>query len=185
MTRDELDGVRRAASELPLHTPSPTLWLRIRAEVEAEVGNIRPETPTEPAGWWRRLWDRKISFTLPQFAGAGVLAAAVMISGGYLLRESIAQKQTISPRDAVASLLPPESDELLKRQISEFNTRKVTWDPAMRANFENHIQQIDQSLAGCRGSLERNPTDPIQREMYRVLVDEKIRLLKDSSRLKW
>jgi hypothetical protein len=184
-TRDELDGLRRAASELPLHTPGPTLWLRIRAEVEAELGSMRAETPTEPASWWRRLWDRKISFTLPQFAGAGVLAAAVMISGGYLLRESIAQKQTISPRDAVASLLPPESAELLKRQISEFNSRKVTWDPTMRADFEHHIQQIDQSLAGCRGNLERNPADPIQREMYRVLVDEKIRLLKDSSRLKW
>ena len=184
-TRDELDGLRRAASELPLHTPSPTLWLRIRAEVEAEAGYIRQDTSTEPASWWRRLWDKKISFTLPQFAGAGVLAAAVMISGGYLLRESIAQKQTISPRDAVAGLLTPESDELLKRQISEFNSRKVTWDPTMRANFENHIQQIDQSIAGCRGSLERNPADPIQREMYRVLVDEKIRLLKDSSRLKW
>ena len=185
-TKVELDGLRRAASELPLHTPSPTLWVRIRAELEAEMGtNLRPAATIEPASWWRRLRDRRISLTVPQFAGAGVLAAALMISGGYLLREVITVKQTISAKDGIASLLPPESDELLRRQISEFNARKTTWDPTVRADFEYHIQQIDQSIAGCRGSLERNPTDQTQREMYRALVDEKIRLLKDSSRLKW
>lgn len=126
-----------------------------------------------------------MTFTLPELAGAGILGAAVLVSSGYLAREYVSQKPEIRPRDAVASVLAPDLEETLKSQVTQFNQRKVSWDPLVRADFEQHLQEIDQSIEGCKLSLAKNPADQTQREMVRVLVDEKIRLLKDSSRLKW
>jgi anti-sigma factor RsiW len=181
--KQDLENLRHAAQSLPLHTPGPTLWTRIRAEAEAEYlafGRPVVEKP-KPASWW----DRSFSFTLPQLAGAAVMLVAAFLSSGYLVREYMTQKPQIGARDAAASILAPELEESLKSQLSAFNQRKVNWDPNVRADFEHHLQEIDESIAGCRYTLARNPDDQTQREMVRVLVDEKIRLLKDSSRLKW
>ncbi len=184
--RQDLEGLRRAAQSLPLHTPSNTLWLRVRAEAESEnLGRNWQTSETEPSSWWRRLMERKLTFTLPQFAGAAFMTATVLVSSGYLAREYMAEKPDIRRRDAVASLLAPDLEETLRSQVTEFNERKVSWDPSVRADFERHLLQIDQSIEGCRHTFSQDPTDQTQREMVRVLVDEKIRLLKDSSRLKW
>ncbi len=184
--RHDLDGLRRAAQGLPLHTPSSTLWTRVLAEAEAEnLGGV-PRAPRDaPSSWWGRLLERKVTFTLPQFAGAGLMVAFLMVSSGYLMHEYMTEKPNIGPRDGVASALAPDLEETLRSQIFEFNQRKVSWDPSVRADFEQHLQQIDQSIEGCRLSLRQNPSDQTQREMARVLLDEKIRLLQDSSRLKW
>jgi len=181
--RQDLDGLRQAARSLPLHAPGKSLWLRIRAEAEAEnLGfNRHPSETTKPVSWW----NRKLSFSFPQLAGVGLMVAAVLVSSGYLAREYQGQKTELSPRDASASILAPDMEETLKTQLSAFNQRKANWDPNVRADFEHHLQEIDQSIEGCRFTLARNPADQTQREMVRVLVDEKIRLLKDSSRLKW
>ncbi|MEP7271293.1 MAG: zf-HC2 domain-containing protein [Acidobacteriota bacterium] len=184
--KQDLDGLRHAAQGLSLHTPSSTLWLRIRAEAEAETsGRFAPSPREAPSSWWGRFLDRKITFSLPQFAGAGVMVAFLMVSGGYFIREYVNEKPSIGPRDGVATILVPDLEETLRSQVSEFNQRKISWDPSVRADFEHHLQQIDQSIEGCRLILAQNPADQTQRAMARVLVDEKIRLLKDSSRLKW
>jgi anti-sigma factor RsiW len=181
--RQDLENLRHAAGSLPLHAPGPTLWTRIRAEAEAEFIGIAkmPAEASKKSNWW----ERTFSFTLPQLAGAAVMLVAALVSGGYLVREYVAQKPVITARDASASILAPELEETLKSQISAFNQRKVNWDPNVRADFEHHLKEIDESIQGCRYSLAQNPNDQTQREMVRVLVDEKIRLLKDSSRMKW
>ena len=113
------------------------------------------------------------------------MVAVALVSSGYLASEYLGQKTQLSPRDASASIVAPDMEETLKTQLSAFNQSKANWDPNVRADFEHHLQEIDQSIEGCRFTLARNPADQTQREMVRVLVDEKIRLLKDSSRLKW
>lgn len=182
-TKLDLENLSQAARSLPLHTPGPVLWTRIRAEAEAEfLGAFGKRGDEVKKTSWS---DRKFSFTLPQLAGAAVMFMAVLISGGYLAREYTAEKPAISARDAAASILAPELEETLRSQVSAFNQRKVNWDPNVRADFEHHLQEIDESIQSCRYSLAQNPNDQTQREMVRVLVDEKIRLLKDSSRMKW
>lgn len=180
--KQDLHELRKTAQSLPLHAPGNTLWLRVRAEAEAETaGAARDAKTSKPESWW----SRKMTFTLPQLAGAGILGAAVLVSSGYLAREYVSHKPELRPRDAIASVLAPDLEETLKSQVTQFNQRKVSWDPIVRADFEQHLQEIDQSIEGCKLSLAKNPADQTQREMVRVLVDEKIRLLKDSSRLKW
>ena len=181
--KQDLQNLRNSAQSLPLHTPGKSLWVRIRAEAEAEMSTFgrRPVEASKPASWW----DRKFSFSLPQLAGVGVVALAMVVSSGYLAREYTTQNNEITTRDASASILAPDQEETLKSQVSAFNQRKANWDPSVRADFEHHLREIDQSIEGCRFTLARNPSDQTQREMVRVLVDEKIRLLKDSSRLKW
>lgn len=181
--RQDLENLRQAAGSLPLHAPGPALWTRIQAEAEAEFIGIRsrPVETTKRGSWW----DRRFSVTLPQLAGAAVMLVAALISSGYLVREYVTQKPEITARDAAASILAPELEETLKVQLTSFNQRKVNWDPNTRADFEHHLQEIDDSIQSCRYTLAQNPNDETQREMVRVLVDEKIRLLKDSSRMKW
>lgn len=182
----DLTGLRQAAQDLPLHTPRGQLWVRIRAEAESEMSsNVRIIAAPQPVSWWDRLRQRRLTFTLPEFAGAGILAAALMIPSGYLIREYLAEKPALNARDGAASVLLPELDDLMKRQVAEFNQRKVSWEPSVRSGFEGHLQQLDEAIEECRVSISRNPGDQMQRELYRTLVDEKIRLLKDSSRLKW
>lgn len=183
--RRDLDGVRSAAQTLPLQTPSPTLWVRIRAEAESELLTQSPKAATAPApsSWWQRLSGSKVSFSLPQLAGGSIVAAALLISGGYFLRQPSLEKGSTQPD--LVSVLAPDLEATLKSELSGFNMRKSNWDPRVRADFEHHLQQIDQSMEGCRVMLARNPSDREQQEMVRVLADEKIRLLKDSSRLKW
>ena len=181
--KQDLQNLRHAAQSLPLHTPGKTLWTRILAEAEAENLGFGPRSVegTKPASWWHRTF----SFTLPQLAGAAVVLVATLISGSYLVREYTTQGPQIATRDASANVLTPELEEMLRSQLSEFNHRKVNWDPNVREDFEHHLQEIDEGIQGCRARLASNPNDQTQRQMVRVLVDEKLRLLKDSSRLKW
>ncbi len=183
--RRDLEGVRSAAQTLPLQTPSPKLWVRIRAEAESEALTLSPKaaTASAPSSWWERVRGNRVSLSLPQLAGGSLVGAALLISGGYVLRQPSIEKSPAQPD--LVSVLTPDLEATLKSELSGFNLRKANWDPRVRADFEHHLQQIDQSIEGCRFMLARNPTDQEQQEMVRVLADEKIRILKDSSRLKW
>jgi putative zinc finger protein len=184
----ELSELKIAARELPLHTPPPALWARISKAMEAEISTENgPARETQNAsGWWGWLNSRKFTFSLPQLAAAGAFAAILIVAG---ISGIFGANRAPSIFQGVQSgLLLPEEDEIkanLERRLSAINARKALWDSQRRADFEQRMDRIDESLKRVRHMLEGNPTDAGSQEMVRALYDEKRQLLEDVERLKW
>src|SRR5262249_61123814 len=95
---------------------------------------------------------------------------------------------TLKFNEVQSGLLLPEEVEIkanLERRLGAINSRKSQWDSQRRADFEEHINRIDESLKQCGHILENNPDDAGRQEMVRSFFDEKRQLLEDVERLKW
>jgi hypothetical protein len=183
----ELSEIKNAARELPLHTPPSALWARISKAIEAEISTENgPVRETQNAsGWWGWLNSRKFTFSLPQLAAVSVFAAILIVAG--ISGIFGANQAPLNFRGAKNALLP-EEDEIkadLERRLGAINARKAQWDSQMRADFEQRMNKIDESLKRCRYMLEDNPNDAGRQETVRALYDEKRQLLEDVERLKW
>ena len=184
----EFGEIKNAARELPLHTPPPALWARISEAIEAEISNENGPVrrPKSSSGWWGWLNSRKFTFSLPQLAAAGAFAV-ILIVGGISGIFGANRAPTIF-KGAQSALLLPEEDEIkadLERRVGAVNARKAQWDSQRRADFDQRMNRIDESLKRCRYLLEDNPNDIERQERVRALYDEKRQLLEDVERLKW
>jgi Putative zinc-finger len=197
----ELNQIRSAAGDLPLHTPSRALWARIAEEIKSEnpwpekpwaekplIGDPDPRESTE-LNWWQRLNARRFTFTLPQLASISAFVAAMVILVMYGTNNPSSRDFDISngPRALQTALLPDE-DRIkaeLEQKLSIINLRKANWDPDVRAEFERHLNKIDLSLRNSREMLQSNPEDGVQQQMVLTLYDEKRQLLEDVQRLNW
>jgi len=184
----ELSEIKNAARELPLHTPPHALWARISKSIETEIPTENgPARETQnTSGWWGWLNSRKFTFSLPQLAAAGAFAAFLIVAGiSGIFGPNPA---TLKFKEVQSGLLLPEEVEIkanLERRLGAINSRKAQWDSQRRADFEEHMNRIDESLKQCRHMLEDNPNDAGRQEMVRSLYDEKRQLLEDVERLKW
>ncbi|MGE0132479.1 MAG: anti-sigma factor [Blastocatellales bacterium] len=182
----ELNEIKTAARELPLHTPPRAMWTRIANVIEEEITaeNGRVRRAQSASGWWGWLRSRRFTFSLPQL-GAGALAVALIvaaISGIFG-----AHSGTLNLAGVQTALLP-EEDEIkadLERRLNTVNARKARWDSQRRAEFEQHMTRVDESLKRCRYMLGDNPKDPVHQQMVRALYNEKRQLLEDVERLRW
>jgi hypothetical protein len=186
--RLELTEIRRAARELPLHTPPRALWARIQLSLEAESTEPGPaRQAVKQPGWWTRLMERRFTFTLPQLAGASALAVALITFAFVNAFQQQPRPLNGSPfRQGSAALLPGE-DEIkrdIDRQLNVLKARQAAWDPQMREIFERNLFKIDESLKSCRQSLDHNPHNSDHQQMVITLYNEKLQLLKDYDRLK-
>ncbi len=183
----ELTEIRTGARELPLHTPPRALWMRIANIVEAELPKSERPTRIEAPemNWWERFKSRQFSFTLPQLAGVGALAVALII---FAVSNQSNPTQTKLSFSGVQSALLPDEDQIkaeIERRLAAINARKAKWDPQMRGDFERHLNKIDESLRNSRLKLQTNPGDKVQQQMVLTLYNEKRQLLADVERLKW
>jgi anti-sigma factor RsiW len=182
----ELSEIKTAARELPLHTPPRAMWTRIANLIEAELAseNAPARQTRDSLGWWGWLNSRRFTFSLPQLAG-GALAVALIAAGFFGILGT--NRATFNLTDAQSALLP-EEDEIkadLERRMNAINARKANWNPQARAEFEQHMTKIEESLKKCRQMLESDPKDAVHRQMLRALYTEKRQLLEDVERLKW
>jgi Putative zinc-finger len=187
--RLELNEIRTAARELPLHTPSRALWVRIAAEIEPEMPDNPAPIEQAELNWWERLKSRRFTFTLPQLAGVSALVAALVIIVMFGTTTPTRSNFDLNrgPRALQTALLPDE-DRIradLAQRLSAINSRKENWDPEFRADFERHLNKIDDSLRSSRQILQINPDDGVQQQMVLTLYHEKRQLLEDVERLKW
>jgi hypothetical protein len=185
----EFSEIKNAACELPLHTPAPALWTRISNAIESEISaENRPVRETQRAsGWWNWLTSRRFTFSLPQLAAAGALAAILIF--GRVSGIFGANPQPFNLKDAQSALLLPDEDRLkadLESRLRVVNARKAQWDSQMRADFEQRMNKIEESLELCRRKkLEDDPDDSGRQEMIRALYHEQRQLLEDVEKLKW
>ena len=186
----ELIEIKTAARELPLHTPPQAMWVRIANTLEAELPaserKTREEFPKET--WWDRLKARQFSFTLPQMAGAGALAMALIAVGIYGLSvQSPNTDHTKLSLTGVQTAFLPDEDQIkaeLNRRLAEINKLKVSWNAQSRTDFEKQLTQIEESLEKCRTELRANPDDKAHQQMLRGLYNEKRQLLDNAERSK-
>ncbi len=180
----ELSEIRTAARDLPLHTPSSALWLRISNALEAELAAEETSTPAAALkqSWWARLQSKTFTFNLPQLAGAGVAGLALIAFSAVSFYRQYNSVLTMRGMQAVA-ILPEEAE--LDRKIETLKARMVSWQPQRRTDFEQQLGRIEVSLQNCRRHLQTNPDDAIHLAMMHDLYQEKRQLLEDIERLKW
>jgi hypothetical protein len=182
----ELMELKSAARELPMHTPPRAMWTRISNIVEAELPmNERPTRHDAPAmNWWERMKARRFAFNLPQLAGLGAAALALLVFGTMFMRPA---DPALNLSGAQTALLQEESPlkAAIDRRLAAIEPRKVNWEPRARADFEQHMARIEESLKTCREKLRANPLDVVHRNTLHALYAEQTQLLDDVERLKW
>jgi DNA-binding transcriptional MerR regulator len=186
----ELSEIKKAARELPLHTPPHALWTRISKAIEAEISTEnRPLRETQnSSGWWSWLNSRKFTFSLPQLAAGAAFAALLVVAGVSGIFGSKSENSRPLDLMGAQSALLPEEDNIkaeLESRLGVINARKEHWDSQRRLEFDQRLNRIDESLKRCRQILEGNPNDAAHQEMVRALYNEKRQLLVDVERLKW
>src|SRR5262245_29339072 len=185
--RLELTEIKNAARELPMHTPSRAMWTRIVNTIELELPRDERPTREEPQqmDWWRALKSRKFTLTFPQLAGAVAFGVALMVLGIYY---SHSTSPALKFTDVQTAIFLPEESKLraeIDRRMAAIEARKATWDPQLRAEFDQHLLKIEESMKLCREKLNANPQDAVHQGMLRALYNEKQQLLEDVERLKW
>jgi|SRR5215471_14754466 hypothetical protein len=184
----EFSEIKNAACELPVHTPAPALWTRISKAIESEIstGDGPVHEIQRSSGWWNQLNSLKFTFSLPQLAAIGGLVLFLIF--GKVSGMFGANPTTLNLKGAQSALLLPEEDEInaeIKRRKEAVDARKAHWDSRRRAEFDERMNRIDESLKYCRDKLEGDPKDADKQDRVRALYDEKRQLLEDVERLKW
>jgi hypothetical protein len=186
--RLELNEIRTAARDLPLHTPPRALWTRISNEIEAEMA-ARKSAATNPLpkqSWWERQKAKHFTFSLPQLAGAGTLALGLLAFSSISFYRQYNSVLTLRGMQTAALFAEEAQLKLdLDRKLTNIRSRMNAWHPQRRADFEQKLSQIETSLENCRQHLQAYPDDQAHQVMMRNLYQEKRQLLEDVERLKW
>lgn len=177
--RDDFLQIVHFSHQLPLQSPSPALWSRIRSDVNSSD----PGMWSGPRRWLVRIRTLNFNLSIPQLA-AGAAALAVVVSIGAILsqRETRPLEPAV-PSVASAAVTPLSNADLqqLEKQISSLSEtveqKKNSWDPELRTEFERNLYYIDQSLVECRHQLKNNPADDVSQELMLNAYREKVRLL--------
>lgn len=180
--RDDFLQIVHFSHQLPLQSPSPALWSRIRSDVDSLHSGVW----SRPQRWLARIKTlRTLNFNLsiPQLA-AGAAALVVVVSIGAILSQRDGRSlQPVAPSVPSAEITPLSNADLqqLEKQISSLSEtveqKKTSWDPELRTEFERNLYYIDQSLVECRHQLRNNPADDVSQELMLNAYREKVRLL--------
>jgi len=181
----ELTEIKTAARELPLHTPPQALWVRIANTLEAELPSSERKTREEfPQETWVEWLKRRLAaYTLPQMAGASALAIALIVAGIYgIFGVNTAKPNQLNLTAAQSALLPDENEikAELSRLMGEINSRKASWEPQVRADFESRLARVENLLTDCRNKLSADPEDKERQQTLRDLYNQKRQLLKNA-----
>jgi len=179
--RDDLLQIVHFSQQLPVQSPSTSLWPRINAG----LAEVQPSFWNRSLRWINNLRTLNFNFSVPQMI-ATAAAIAIVVSTGIIL--SRRDNGTIQVADAGNTLSTPEfrplaqADlQLLEKQISQLSNtveqRKDSWDPELRNAFERNLLYVNQSLAECRHQLSDHPGDDVSQELMLNAYREKIRLL--------
>jgi anti-sigma factor RsiW len=169
----DLSQICLAAKDLPLRTPSRALWVRIQNELEIET--VAPGKPVKTS-WWKRISERRFTFTLPQLAGTSALAFSLMVFGLY---HTLHDNPSV-PTGVVTTMLPmePEMQTRIQQKAMVINTRRQSWNPEIRTVYDSHLKRIDTSLDRMRQTVITT-RDQDQQKMLMDLYNEKLQLMED------
>lgn len=156
-TLQELRGVVARAATLTARPPAQDLWPGIEPHV------IAPSRDTVVTPFRMRA-ARRISFTLPQLAAAGI-ALMVMSGGGVWMLQHGGRATTMPPVSAAndnvvpASLADPRYDEAIADLEQALDAGRKDLDPATIKILEANLDAIDQAIDQSRQALAADPAN--------------------------
>ncbi|HKV40829.1 MAG TPA: zf-HC2 domain-containing protein [Blastocatellia bacterium] len=179
--RDDLLQIVYFSRNLPMHTPSSSLWNRINSEIEQPRGSIltfpwltRSIQRLSQGLKWRSQW----------MTAALALAAVVALVSALFYTVGPRRAQVITPPQSLSAANTDDSArnmEDLEQQIGKLKTvvdqQSATWNPELRSAFDRDLSYVDQTLVQCHHDLIDNPNDDVCREMMLNAYREKVRLL--------
>ncbi len=175
----QLAEIRMAARDLPLHTPSKALWVRISNTIEAEglIADPRATRSMKKETWLDALRHAWASLSFPQLAGAGALAALLVAFGSIGIYR---QFNGLVNMGAMQTNMLTEESNLKAEFDAKFNAFKAKmsgWDAQRRTAFESDLSRLEQSIDTCRQQLTAHPQDAQLVEQMRKLYAQKSALL--------
>ena len=143
--RDDLLQIVHFSHQLPLQSPSPALWSRIRSDVDSLHSGVW----SRQWRWLARVRGLNFNLSIPQLA-AGAAALVVIVSIGAIVSQRDSRAlQPAAPSVASADIIPLSNADLqqLENQISSLSAtveqKKTFWDPQLRTDFERNLYYID------------------------------------------
>ena len=181
----QLAEIRSAARDLPLHTPPKALWTRISNVIEAEglIADPRATMSMKKETILDRLRERWAALSMPQLAGAGALAALLMMFGAVGFYRQFSHVITMNGMQASLA----EESKLkaeFELKLNAIKAKMTGWDAQQRNAFEGDLNRLEKSIEACRQQLLTHPNDAQQIEQMRKLYAEKSALLDKVAQLK-
>jgi anti-sigma factor RsiW len=182
-TLDELRDVVSRAASLPARPPAADLWPAIepRLAPQERLSSITP---------FRARISRRISFTLPQLAAAGI-ALMVMSGGGVWLLQHGGRATSMPPVAATAvdtavvpvALADPRYDEAISDLEQALQAGRKDLDPATVKILEANLDAIDKAIAQSREALAKDPANVYLNNHLADARQRKLALLRGAAAL--
>jgi anti-sigma factor RsiW len=181
-TLDELRAVVARAGALLPRPPANDLWPGIEPRLTgARDGQVVPFTART---------SRRVSFTLPQLAAAGI-ALMVMSGGGVWVLQHGGRATSLPPVAATTeapSVVPvssvnPRYDEAIADLEQTLRAGRENLDPATVRILEANIAAIDKAIAECRQALDADPANVYLNSHLAEARQRKLALLRRATAL--
>ena len=194
MLADDLAAIKRTAGSLEPHVPSPQVWARIAASVEAE----------RQRGWWRLTGQPlRGAFAWKPAAIAATVLVATIGTSWLVLREGeravpAQQPQQAATEPANRGSATPADTELVQSVETELKlaeehyqkaiagleqitrTESAALDPQVAAVLQKNLDVIDHAIGESRAALQSQPTSEVAQESLFDALRNKVALLQDT-----
>lgn len=188
VTLEELRAVVAEAGALPAVPPERDLWPEIEARL-APRGGARATPDADVIPLRRR---RRVTFTVPQLAAAGLALALASASGTW----AALRRATALPAGAAAVNAPPPQpesgvatpvsfvttyDAAVTELEHEFERRRADLDPETIIVVERNLDIIDGAIAEARRALAADPSSAFLNEHLAETMRRKMDLLRQAT----
>jgi tetratricopeptide (TPR) repeat protein len=176
---DDLRAITARAAALDDVPPSDALWSGIAARIAAPA-RLSP---------LRRLWSvRRVSFTIPQLAAAGL--ALMVLSGGLVWmaragdpRADFAPVSAETPPVTPANFADSHYDEAIADLQRTLDAGRSQLDPETIGVLEQNLGAIDRAIDQSRRALAADPANIYLNEHLAQSRHQKLMLLRQASAL--
>ncbi|HST53795.1 MAG TPA: zf-HC2 domain-containing protein [Pyrinomonadaceae bacterium] len=188
--RQDFHAIISAARDSREHLYAPpderALWLRVRNAVESET---RAAAARPRESLWQRLFHKRWELSLPQLA-AGVAAIAASVAFvtafgvGYVASDRSVPRTERAVRRVVSDETYPNAyvepnEASLRYWEQRVEARKASWNPRMRASFDQSLSVLDQTVNESLEDLRQNPHDEVAEEALNSALQDKAELLRE------
>jgi len=193
-TLAELRRVVARAQALDDTPPAADLWPAIARRIGGG-GSDLPDVPDVIDLTARRV-RRRISFTLPQLAAAGI--ALMLVSGSVVwkvLNHGVASVAQVTPAQPVIAPTPPPDgtpaawsgdasyDHVIARLEQALAEHRTALDTATVRVLEKNLEIIDRAIAEARAALAADPASAYLNHHLARTMRRKVDLLRQASAL--
>lgn len=183
---EDLEGIRKAGSELAEVEPPAAMWTSIRVAL-VEEGIIH--SPKASRSRWSlfnpfgRL--RFVGYPVPLTAAVVVALVAVALfrTPGYLVHSAL-PKATVYTLHAAAFMqgsAAPQDTSSLRQTASQmeqaYQASLPTIDPSVRATYKKSLDSLDDEIRECQASMQQEPENRLTQDYLSNAYAEKIQLL--------